>query len=59
MPISRITVSTVLPAMTTPRSARRRMATCLGPQPFAVREKISPAASQSSGLAGAFGCDIA
>ena len=38
---------------------RRHMAICLWPHPLAVRENISAAASQSSGLVGAFGCDSA
>ena len=58
-PISRIILSTVLLAMRAPRSARRHMAICLWPHPLAVRENISAAASQSSGLVGAFGCDSA
>ena len=45
--------------MRTPCSVRRHMAICLWPHPLAVRENISAAASQSSGLVGAFGCDSA
>ena len=59
MPIPRIIFSVVLSAMRTPRSARRHMAICLWPHPLAVRENISAAASQSSGLVGAFGCGSA
>lgn len=55
-PISRIILRTVLSAMTAPRSALRHIATCLWPQPLAVREKTSAAASQSSGLVGLGGC---
>ena len=39
-----------------PGSARRHMATCLRPQPLAVREKISATAARSSGLVGLAGC---
>ena len=51
-PISPIIFSTVLPAMRTPCSARRRIATWRWPQPFGVRENISATASRSSGLVG-------
>ena len=54
-PISRIILSTVLSAILSPSSARRHMATCLWPQPFAVREKISATAPRSSGLVGPAG----
>ena len=56
MPISRIILSTVLSATTAPSSARRHMAICRCPQPLAVRENISAAASRSSGLVGLRGC---
>ena len=59
IPISRIILSTVLSATRAPSSARRHMATCRWPQPFAVREKISAAAPRSSGLVGLAGCDSA
>lgn len=56
IPISRIILSTVLSATRAPSSARRHMATCLWPQPLAVREKISATAPRSSGLVGLAGC---
>lgn len=59
IPILRIILSTVLSATRAPSSARRHMATCRWPQPFAVREKISAAAPRSSGLVGLAGCDSA
>ena len=56
IPISRIILSTVLSAITAPSSALRHIAICRCPQPLAVREKISAAASQSSGRVGLGGC---
>lgn len=56
IPISRIILSTVLSAITAPRSARRHMAACLWPRPLAVREKISVTAPRSFGLVARGGC---
>ena len=59
IPISRIILSTVLPAMVAPGSARRHMAARRWPHPLAVREKISAAAPRGSGLVGPAGCPSA
>lgn len=56
IPISRIILSTVLSAITAPSSALRHIAICRCPQPLAVREKISAAASRSSARVGLGGC---
>ena len=59
MPISCMIFSAVLSAIATSSSARRAMATCLCPQPLAVRENTSATFSHSSGLVGLGGCERA
>jgi hypothetical protein len=54
-----IILSTVLPAIRAPSTARSSMATCRCPTPFGSPPKISATLARSSGLVGVLGWDSA